>query len=77
MNKLYKVKLKREMKVWGFLGHRGPYAWEEIVKLINEAGVQKVQYVQHADKGKGGSHRLDGKEMLFMWKDVERNKIPN
>ena len=74
MKKLYVVKFNPEMNVWGLLGQHGPTSWEEIVKLIKEKGVHRVQHVRHADKGERGSKRLEGKEMLSLWKDVERNK---
>jgi hypothetical protein len=71
MNGLYKVKFNREMKAWGFMGHRSPYSWDEIVKLIIEKGIEKVQYVQHSDRIPVNTHRLEGKEMLRLWKSVE------
>jgi hypothetical protein len=77
MKKLYKVKFKPTMKVWGMLGHNGPRSLEEIINLIAEHGVEKVQYVQHADKGRGGSHRFDGKEMLALWKSVKSKTSSN
>ena len=74
MIKKYIVKFKREpgLKVWGLLGNRGPYPWEEIVKLIHKAGVSEVKFVRHADKGVGGANRLEGKEMLELWKAVHK-----
>ena len=76
MKKLYKVKFKPTMNVWGMQGHNAPRSFEEIINLIAEQGVENVQYVQHADKGKDGSHRFDGKEMLALWKAV-KSKTPS
>ena len=74
MNKLYKIKLRREnlgeKRVWGFDGHKGPLSWAEAVQLIADKGIRKVQYVQHLDKAPVNTKRLDGNEMLRLWQAV-------
>lgn len=75
MSKLYKIKFKRQRidgkRFWGFEGNAGPKSWEQIVKAIAKEGGSKVQYVQHYDKTPTDFHRLDGNEILRLWKDVE------
>jgi hypothetical protein len=78
MSGLFKAKLSRDrslgFKYHGGMGHRGPLKWTELVELISECGVSKVQYVQHFDKEPRNYARLNGGDMLRLWKAVAGNR---
>lgn len=73
---MYMLKFPREringMRLWGFNGNRGPITYEDTVSEIAERGVPDK--IRHYDKTPANYSLLDRKELLQLWKDVERAK---
>ena len=65
-------------------GHRGQprdagnfeaQPWQLIVQEIAKVGIGEVEDVRHDNRGEPkGQVKFDGKEMLALWKAVERQK---
>lgn len=78
MNKLYAVKLKKtRLQCIGRVvdvGHHTTLTVNQVVKLIKENGVGRVEWIRHDDKMPRNTRRLNRSEMLQMWQAVERGR---
>ena len=61
----------------GDAGNMDRMPWKLIVEEIAKQGIQSVEYVRHDDSEPTNKKQLDGKEMLALWKSVEKKQHPN